>query len=80
VPTRSKAEGFKAAGPGRSGFTVRCLGAAPCLAKVAGFREVTCLADLPCVDGFLRMSDRQPASLTSIGRNTNAAIAAMMLR
>jgi hypothetical protein len=55
-------------------------GEAARFAKVAGFREVTWVGDLPCFGEFLKISDSQPASLTSIGRNTEAAIATMMVR
>jgi hypothetical protein len=48
--------------------------------RVARFREVACVGDLPCFGEFSRRSDSQPASLTSIGSNTETAIAAMMLR
>jgi hypothetical protein len=50
------------------------------LAEAACFGEATCAGDLPCFDEPLKMSDSQPASLTSIGRSTNAAIAAMRVR
>jgi len=46
-------------------------------AKVRGFGALTRFGDLPGLDELLRTSDSQPASLTSIGSNTNAAIAAM---
>jgi hypothetical protein len=47
---------------------------------VAGFRKVTWVAELPGLGEFFKISDSQPASLTSIGRSTEAAIAAMMVR
>jgi hypothetical protein len=50
-------------------------GEAARLAEVACFDEATCAGDLLCFDEPLY--DNQPASLTSIGRSTNAAIAAM---
>jgi hypothetical protein len=56
------------------------LGEAARLAKVPGLREVACLGDLPCFDELLKISDSQAASLTSIGRSTNAAITAMTVR
>jgi hypothetical protein len=80
VATGFKAEGFKAAGPRAASFTVWGFGEAAGFAKVAGFGEVTCFGDLSCFDELLRIFDSQPASLTSIGRSTNAAIAAMMVR
>ena len=55
-------------------------GEAARLAEVACFGEATCVGDLPCFDEPLKMSDSQPASLTSIGRSTNAAITAMTVR
>ena len=84
-----KAEGFKAAGRRAASFTGRGFGEAAGFAKaagfevagfeVAGFGEAACVGDL-CFDGPLNISDSQPASLTSIGRSANAAIAAMMTR
>jgi hypothetical protein len=71
---------LKAAGPRAESFTVRGFGEAAGLAGVAGFAEVTCFGDFSCFDEFLKTSENQPASLTSIGRSTNAAIAAMMVR
>src|ERR1700694_4901094 len=82
---------FKAAGPRAASFTVWCFSGAD-FAKVArfgelarfggvaGFGEESCFGDLPCFDEPLKTSCSQPASLTSIGRSTNAAIAAMMVR
>jgi hypothetical protein len=78
VATGSKAEGFEATSPKAACFTVRCFGEATCFAKVAGFGEVTCFGDLPCFDEPLMISGSLRASLTSIDRSTNAAIAAMM--
>jgi hypothetical protein len=49
-------------------------------AKLARFGEVMCFGDLPGFGELLKTSDSQPASLTSIGRSTNAAIAAIMVR
>ncbi|WP_334368232.1 hypothetical protein [Bradyrhizobium sp. AZCC 1578] len=65
---------------------MRRFGEAARFAKVAGLREVTCFdglpcfGDLACFDEPLKMSDSQPASLTSIGRSTIAAITAMTMR
>jgi hypothetical protein len=78
--TGFKAEGFKPTGRRAASFAVWRLGDAAGLAKVAGFGEATRFDDLPCFDGLLKTSDSQPASLTPIGRSTNAAIAAMMVR
>jgi hypothetical protein len=85
VATGFKAEGFETAGLSAAGFAAWRLGDATGLAKMAGFGEVTCFGDLsgfdePCFDEPLKTSDSQPASLTSIGSNTNAAIAATMVR
>ncbi|WMT79378.1 hypothetical protein [Bradyrhizobium sp. Ash2021] len=55
-------------------------GAAADFAKVADFGDATRFGDLLGLDGPLKTSDSQPASLTSIGRSTNAAIAAMMVQ
>src|SRR5262249_53921103 len=66
--TGFKAEGFKLARPRAASFTVWGFGEAARLAEVACFDEATCAGDLLCFD---------EASLTSIGRSTNAAIAAM---
>src|SRR6476619_6993040 len=63
-----KAEGLMATGPRAASFTVWRFG------------ELTCFGDLPCFDELLKISDSRPASLTSIGRSTRAAIAAMMVR
>ena len=45
-----------------------------------GAEQLACFGDLPGFGELLNTSDSQPASLTSIGRNTEAAIAAMMVR
>jgi hypothetical protein len=68
-----------AAGRWAAGFPVWRLGDAAGLAKVAGFGEATRFGDLACFDELLKTSDSQPASLTSIGRSSKAAIAAMMV-
>jgi hypothetical protein len=81
-----KAAEGKATGPRAASLTVRRFGEAARFAKVAGLREATCFDGLPCFgalacfDEPLKTSDSQPASLTSIGRRTIAAIAAMMMR
>jgi hypothetical protein len=80
VATGFKAEGFKAAGLSAAGLPAWRLGDTAGLAKMAGFGEVTCFGDLACFDELLKTSDSQPASLASIGRSSNAAIAAMMVR
>jgi hypothetical protein len=71
---------FKSVGPRAASFTVWGFGEAARFAKVAGLREATCIGDFLCFDEPLKMSDSQPASLTSIGRSTNAAITAMTVR
>jgi hypothetical protein len=48
--------------------------------RAARFGEVVCAADLPVFGEPLKTSDSQLASLTSIGRNTDAAIAAITTR
>src|SRR5882724_4820874 len=78
--TGFKAEGGKAAGPRAASFAEWSFGEAAGFAKAARFREMTRFADLSCFDELLKTSDSQPASLTSIGSSTNAAIAAMMVR
>jgi hypothetical protein len=80
VATGFKAEGLKATGPRAASFTVCRFGTAADFAEVARFGEATRFGDLPDFDGPLKTSDSQPASLTSIGRSTNAAIAAMMVQ
>ena len=54
------------------------------MARVARFGEAMCFGDLAGFDELfdepLKTSDSQPASLTSIGSSTNAAIAATMVR
>jgi hypothetical protein len=45
---------------------------------VRDFGETACFAKETCFDEPLTASDSRPASLTLIGRSTNAAIAAMM--
>jgi hypothetical protein len=55
-------------------------GEAAGLARTARFGGATCFGGLAFFGEPLRTSDSQPASLTSIGRSTNAAIAAMMVR
>jgi hypothetical protein len=75
-----EAEGFKTVGPRAASFAVWGFGEAARFAKVAGFREVMWVGDLPCVGEFFKISDSPPASLTAIGGNTEAAIAAMMVR
>ncbi|WP_334437872.1 hypothetical protein [Bradyrhizobium sp. AZCC 1610] len=81
-----KAAEGKPTGPKAASLTVRRFGEAARFAKVAGLREVTCFDGLPCFgalacfDEPLKTSDSQPASLTSIGRSTNAAIAKIMMR
>src|ERR1700738_4871738 len=77
--TGFEAEGFKTAGPRAASFAVWDFSEAARFAKVAGFREVNWVGGLPCFGEFFKISDSQPASLTSIGRNTEAAIAAMMV-
>jgi hypothetical protein len=62
-----------ATGPRAASLTVRGFGETICFAKV------TCFGDLPCFAEPLTTSDSRPASLTSIGRSTNAANAAMMV-
>jgi hypothetical protein len=47
--------------------------------EVADFGEASRFDGLPCFDGLLKTSDSQPAWPASIGRSTNAAIAAMMM-
>jgi hypothetical protein len=47
---------------------------------VARFGEVACLGDLPGLCELLKTSDSQPASLAPIGRSTNAATAATIVR
>ena len=47
---------------------------------LAGFDEAACVGDLPGFDEPLNTSESQPASLTSIGRSSNAAIAVMTVR
>jgi hypothetical protein len=78
VATGAEAEGLRRAGPGAASFAARCFDEAACLAEVLGFDEATCLVDLPCV--FWKMSDTQPATLISVGRNTDAATAAIKVR
>ena len=80
VATGFKAEGLRPTGPRAASFTVRGFGEAAGFARVARLGEVTCFGDLPGFGELLKTSDSQPASLTSIGRTTNAAIAAMMVR
>jgi hypothetical protein len=80
VATGFKAGRFKAVGPRAASFTVWRFDEAAGFPKVAGFGEVTCFADLPCFGELLKISCSQPASLISIGRSTNAAIATMMVR
>src|SRR5258706_10230131 len=80
VATGFKAEGFKAAGPRAASFTVWGFREAAGIAKVARFGEVTCFGDLPCFDELLKICESPPASLTSIGRSINAAIATTMMR
>jgi hypothetical protein len=50
------------------------------LAELACLGEATRASDLLCFDGPLKLSDSQPALLTSIGRSTNAAITARAVR
>ena len=80
VATGFEAEGFKVTGPRAASFTARGFGEAAGFARVARFGEVTCVGDLPGLGELLKTSESQPASLPSIGRSTNAAIAAMMVR
>ena len=80
VATHLKAEALKAVGPMAASFTAWRFGELAGFAKVARFAEMTCFVDLPCFDEPLKISDSQPASLTSIGRSTSAAIAAIMVR
>ena len=75
-----KAGGCKTAGRSAASFTAWCFVEAAGFATAAGFGEVTCFRDLSGFDELLNISDSQPASLASIGRSTNAAIAAMMVR
>jgi hypothetical protein len=44
------------------------------------FDEATCFGDLPCLDELLETCDRELASLTPIGKSTNADIAAITVR
>jgi hypothetical protein len=61
-------------------------GESACLAEATCFGEAACLGEARCAGdlrGFgepLKTSDNQPASLTSIGRSTDAAIMAMTIR
>ena len=79
VVTGFKVERFKPAGDSAASLIVWRLGEAAGLAKLAGFGEATRFDDLPCFDGLLKISDNQPAWPASIGRSTNAAIAATMV-
>ncbi len=76
-------------GPRAASFTlaeVACLAEVVCFDEIACFDEAVCFdeaacaGDLLCFDEPLTMLDSQPASLTSIGRSNNAAIAAMTVR
>jgi hypothetical protein len=68
-----KAEGFEAAVAGATSLTVGRFGAA------AGFAEAACFDGLS-VDEPLKTSDNHPASLTSTGSSTKAAITVTMVR
>jgi len=52
----------------------------PGIVKVAGLNMAPRFDDLPCFEGLFATCDSQPASLTSIGRSTNAAIVVTMAR
>jgi hypothetical protein len=76
VASGLKAERFGAAGLKAASFTALCFSET----LAAGFRTAMCVGDLPCFDELLKISDSHAASLTSIGRSINAAIAAPMVR
>ena len=84
--TGFEAEAFEGAGFGATAFAVWRFAEAAGFVEVvrlgeaAGFGGAARLGDWACFDEPLKTSDSQPASLASIGSNTDATIAAMMMR